>query len=429
MTQEPAGNDPPPMRRLAFASIAGTALEYYDFAVYNTLAALIFNKLFFPTFDPVAGTLLSFATFWVGYLSRPVGGILFGHLGDRHGRRFVLVVTLLLMGISTLLIGLLPTYAQAGAIAPVLLVALRFVQGVALGGEWAGAVLLAMEHGDARRRGRNASFAQMGPSVGTLIAFGAVALTQWLLTEEQQLAWGWRLPLVASVVLVAFGWWLRVGVSETPQFLALERQAQLARAPLREVARDHWRALLISAGARLGPDVMYSMYAVFSLSYLTTMLGVARGVAVAALAIGAVFNAACMLIAGSLSDRFGRRAVYVAGVVATLLWLPAFFPMLDSKSTLSIVIAITAGSAIHAFMYGPQAAFIAEQFPTQVRYAGASIAYTFAGIFAGGIAPLAFTALYRAYADWAPIVMYAAGALLVTGLVVWKWGARSKAAG
>jgi MFS family permease len=414
----------PPMRRLAFASVAGTALEYYDFAVYNTLAALIFNKLFFPTFDPLAGTLLSFATFWVGYLSRPVGGILFGHLGDRHGRRFVLIVTLLLMGTSTLLIGLLPVYAQVGALAPILLVALRFLQGVALGGEWAGAVLLSLEHGDARHRGRNASYAQMGPSVGTLFAFGAVALTQWLLTDEQQLAWGWRLPLIASVGLVGFGWWLRAGVSETPQFVALERGAQLVRAPLKEVFRDHWRALLVAAGARLGPDVMYSMYAVFSLTYLTTLLGVSRATAVVALAIGAVFNAVCMVIAGALSDRFGRRVVYLAGVLVTLLWVPTFFPLLDSKSTWAIGIAITAGSTIHAFMYGPQAAFIAEQFPPQVRYAGASVAYTFAGIFAGGIAPLAFTALYRAWGQPWPIVIYAATALLITGVVLLIAGGR-----
>jgi MFS family permease len=411
----------PRMSRLAFASITGTALEYYDFAVYNTLAALVFNKLFFPNYDPLAGTLLSFATFWVGYLSRPVGGILFGHLGDRRGRRFVLMTTLLLMGVSTILIGLLPTYAQVGALAPVLLVTLRFVQGVALGGEWAGAVLLSLEHGAAAQRGRNASFAQMGPSVGTLIAFGAVALTQALLSEQQQIAWGWRLPLLASLLLVAFGLWLRAGVTETPQFLELERHSALARAPLGEVLRNHWRGLLVSAGARLGTDVMYSLYAVFAITYLTTMLGLPRSLPVGMLTIGAVLSAACIPLAGILSDRFGRRAVYGAGVGFALLWVAAFFPLLDSRATPAMLVAFCTASIVHAFMYGPQAAFIAEQFPVQVRYAGASLGYTFAGIFAGGIAPLAFTALYRAYGKPGPIAIYAAIALAITGLVL-KWG-------
>ena len=214
----------PNTRRLAFASLAGTALEYYDFMVYNLLAALVFNKLFFPTVDPLAGTVLAFATYAVGYLSRPLGGILFGQLGDRRGRRHVLVITLLIMGACTTLIGLLPVYEKIGVLAPILLVILRFVQGMALGGEWAGAVLLSVEHGNERQRGRNASFAQMGPSTGVLIATGTMALITWLLPETALLDWGWRLPLLASVLLVAFGLWLRLGVTETPVFLALQGQ-------------------------------------------------------------------------------------------------------------------------------------------------------------------------------------------------------------
>jgi len=408
-------NKQPDIRRLAMASIAGTALEYYDFAVYNTLAALVFNKLFFPTFDPLSGTLLSFATFWVGYLSRPFGGILFGHLGDRHGRRFVLVITLLMMGVTTLLIGLLPTYAQIGALAPILLVTLRFLQGMALGGEWAGAVLLSVEHGTDQQRGRNASFAQMGPSIGTLVASGAIALTSALIPQEQWLEFGWRLPLLASVVLVAFGLWLRVGVTETPQFTQLQERV---RAPLGEVVNHHWRRLLIAGGVRMGPDVMYSLLAVFLLSYITTTLGLSRTLAVTALTIGAAFNAAFILLAGILSDRFGRRAVYGAGAAVAIVWIWVLFPLLDSKAELAILIAIVSGLSIHAFMYGPQAAFIAEQFPTQVRYAGSSLAYTLGGVFAGGIAPLAFQALYRAYGTPLVVALYATGALLVTCIVL-----------
>jgi len=404
------------MRRLAMASISGTALEYYDFAVYNTLAALVFNQLFFPTFDPLSGTLLSFATFWVGYLSRPFGGIVFGHLGDRHGRRFVLVITLLMMGVTTMLIGLLPTYAQIGALAPVLLVTLRFLQGMALGGEWAGAVLLSVEHGTDRQRGRNASFAQMGPSIGTLVASGAIALTSVLIPQEQWLAFGWRLPLLASVVLVVFGLWLRVGVTETPQFTQLQERV---RAPLGEVVRHHWRQLFIAGGVRMGPDVMYSLLAVFLLSYITTTLGLSRTLAVTALTIGAAFNAVFILLAGVLSDRFGRRAIYGAGTAVAIVWVWILFPLLDSKAEMAIIIAIVSGLSIHAFMYGPQAAFIAEQFPTQVRYAGSSLAYTLGGVFAGGIAPLAFQALYRAYGTPMVVAMYATGALMVTCLVLW----------
>ena len=402
----------PRMLRLASASIAGTALEYYDFAVYNTLAALVFNKLFFPTFDPMSGTLLSFATFWVGYLSRPFGGILFGHLGDRHGRRFVLVITLALMGITTMLIGLLPTYAQIGVFAPILLVTLRFAQGVALGGEWAGAVLLSVEHGTDKQRGRNASFAQMGPSIGTLVAAGAIALTSWLVPQEQWLDYGWRLPLLASVVLVA----LRPVVARRRQRDAAVHATAGTRARRRSAK---WCAItggscIIAGGVRMGPDVMYSLLAVFLLSYLTTTLGMPRTQAVTALTIGAAFNAGFILMAGMLSDRFGRRAVYGAGAAVAIVWVWVMFPLLESKTELAILVAIVGGLSIHAFMYGPQAAFIAEHFPTHVRYAGSSLAYTLGGVFAGGIAPLAFQALYRAYETPVVVAIYATGALLIT---------------
>jgi MFS family permease len=400
--------------RIAFASIAGTALEYYDFAVYNTLAALVFGKLFFPTFDPTAGLLLSFATYWVGYLSRPLGGIVFGHLGDRRGRKFVLVVTLVVMGLATLAIGLLPTYEKIGAWAPALLVALRFVQGMALGGEWAGAVLLSMEHGKANQRGRNAGWAQAGPSSGVLIATGVIALLTASVSEAALLDWGWRLPLLASAVLVAFGLWLRLGVPETPEFRALEQDAARSRAPLGEALREHGRGLLVAGGSRFGPDVLYSFITAFLLAYITKELALSRTVATTALAIGAAVNVGVVLYASALSDRFGRRAVYGAGVALAAAWSLAVFPLLDSKNVWAIGVAIASGLAIHAVMYGPQGAFITEQFPARVRYAGASLAYTFAGVFAGGLAPLALTGLFGRFGDKGILVMYVMTALLIT---------------
>ncbi len=410
--------DKPRTGRLATASIVGTMLEYYDFAIYNTLAALAFNRLFFPSFDPLTGTILAFSTFAVGYVSRPIGGVIFGHLGDRYGRRFVLVTTLIVMGVTTALIGALPTYATAGVLSPVLLVALRFVQGAALGGEWAGAVLLSVEHGDQHKRGRNASWAQMGPSLGTLLATGSIAVVTSQLSEASFLSWGWRLPFFASVALVGFGLWIRSGVEETPLFKRLEREKAQARAPVGEVVRGHWRQLLLGGGVRVGPDVLYSLAVVFSLSYLTTTVGVSRTLALIALSIGGACNALTIPLFGALSDRYGRRVVYGAGVLCALLVAFSFFPLLNSGSTFAIVCAIAGALIAHAMMYGPQAAFIAEQFPTRVRYAGSSLAYTFAGIVGGGIAPVVFATLQKAYGNTHVLSVYLTAAVLVTAIVL-----------
>src|SRR6185436_17824660 len=238
--------------RLATASAVGTTLEWYDFTVYNTLAALVFSQLFFPSFDPLSGTILAFSTYAVGYVSRPVGGVLFGHLGDKRGRRVVLVLTLVLMGITTALIGLIPTYATAGIASPIMLVTLRFAQGVALGGEWAGAVLISVEHGAQHQRGLNASWTQIGPSVGNLLATGGIALITYLVSPDEFLSWGWRIPFLASVVLVGFGLWIRRGVAETPMFTKLEEQGAKAETPIGDVLRRYWRRLLIAAGVRVG---------------------------------------------------------------------------------------------------------------------------------------------------------------------------------
>lgn len=406
------------MSRLALGSVVGTTLEYFDFAIYNTLVALVFGQLFFPVVDPDIATILAFSTFAVGYLSRPVGGLIFGHLGDRYGRRFVLVATLLSMGITTLLMGALPTYATAGIASPILLVLLRFIQGAALGGEWAGAVLLSVEHGSEQHRGRNGAWAQMGPSIGILLATGSIALLNVALTPEQFLNWGWRLPFFASALLIAFGVWIRYGVSETPPFAALNAQGATVRAPVSEVFRNHWRTLLRVGSARIGPDVFYSLVTVFTLSYVTLQLAMSRTIALIALSIGGALNALFILLFGDLSDRVGRIAVYGGGVALSAVGAFLLFPLLETRTTTGIIAAVGGGLIVHAAMYGPQAAFIAEQFPTQVRYAGASLAYTLAGIFGGGIAPVMFAAFLHTRHGRSAIVVYALIALGITALAL-----------
>ncbi|KJK21565.1 MFS transporter [Burkholderiaceae bacterium 16] len=404
----------PKMGRLAAASTIGTTLEWYDFTVYNLMAALVFNAVFFPSFDPLTGTILAFSTYAVGYVSRPLGGVLFGHLGDRLGRRFVLVATLVLMGVATGLMGLLPTYMSWGIWSPILLVALRFLQGAAIGGEWAGAVLLSMEHGEQHQRGRNASFTQVGPSCGTLLGTGFIAVVSLWLSPEDFQAWGWRIPFLSSVLLVVFGLWLRKGVEETPMFREMEARKSTAKTPIKEVFVDHWRRLLLAGGVRIGSDVLYALVVVFTLTYVTSVLHLSRPLALTATMIGAACNAIAVPLFGSLSDRLGRRPVYIAGALLAVVWAFVFFRLMDSAQPLQICAAVVVGLIIHAMMYGPQAAFVTEQFPTRVRYAGSSLAYTLAGIVGGGFAPLIIASLYKSYGSTLAISLYVSAALALT---------------
>ena len=406
--------------RLAAASSIGTALEWYDFTVYNIMAALVFNHVFFPSFDPIVGTILAFSTYAVGYISRPLGGFVFGHLGDVAGRKAVLIITLVIMGVTTALMGLLPGYAVWGVWSPILLVALRFVQGIALGGEWAGAVLLSMEHGDANKRGRNASFAQVGPSCGTLIGTGFITLVTVLMSGEQFQAWGWLIPCLLSLLLVIFGLWLRRGVEETPTFVAMQAAEKTTHTPLKEVFVRYPKQLLIAGGSRIGSDVLYALVVVFTLTYVTTVLHLPRPLALIATMLGAIGNAITVPMFGALSDKWGRRPVYITGALLAIVWSFVFFVLLDSTQPVLIVLGVIGGLLIHAMMYGPQAAFVTEQFPSHVRYAGSSLAYTLAGIIGGGFAPLIITTLYKEMGSTLWVSLYVSLALAVTLIALWK---------
>lgn len=370
------------------ASLSGTSLEWYDFAVYGACAALVFGHLFFPEGDTLTGTLKAFGTYAVGYISRPLGGIFFGRLGDIVGRKKVLVWTLLLIGIATFIIGLLPTFASVGYLAPLLLVLLRFAQGVGVGGEWGGAVLLSSEFSKPEQRGFWASAAQVGPPLGNLLANGVLAILAFFLTTEQFNDWGWRLAFLLSAILVIFGLWIRSSLEETPVFKKLEEKNERSDAPVSEVFKQEGRALFGSILTRIGPDVIYACFTVFVLSYATHELGMSHSNAIACVTIGSFIQVFCIPFCGWLSDKIERRIVYALGAVLAALWTILFFYMMEEPTFGHLLIGVVGGLICHSVMYGPQAALISEQFSARLRYTGSSLAYTFAGIVGGAIAPL-----------------------------------------
>lgn len=396
------------------ASLTGTALEWYDFAVYSAAAAVVFPLVFFPASDPLTGTILAFSTYAVGYVSRPVGGIIFGRLGDRIGRKKVLVTTLMIIGLATVLIGVLPGYASIGITAPIILVLLRFAQGVGVGGEWGGAVLLSSEYGDPRRRGFWASAAQVGPPAGNLMANGALAVLTLALTEDQFLSFGWRIAFLVSAVLVGFGLWIRLKLEETPIFKAIEAQGEQPSAPVREVFSTELRPLIAAILCRVGPDVLYALFTVFTLTYGIQVMGYQRNEVLTAVLIGSAIQLVMIPLAGAISDRINRRLVYSIGAVVGAVWTFIFFGILGGNNEPMLIIGIVLGLIAHSFMYGPQAAFVVEQFSPRLRSTGSSLAYTFAGVIGGAVAPLLFTVLLSGFGSWVPVAIYVAVAAAVT---------------
>ncbi|MFJ4082263.1 MFS transporter [Streptomyces iakyrus] len=378
------------MPRLAAASLAGTAIEFYDFFVYGTAAALILGPLFFPTFSPVAGTLAAFATFGVGFVARPLGSVLFGHIGDRRGRRPVLVASLLLTGASTVAVGCVPTYDSIGVIAPLLLLVLRFLQGLGLGGEWGGAVLLTVEHAPAERRALWSSFPQVGPALGFLLANGVVLGLSSTLTEAQFAAWGWRVPFWAAGVLAVVGLWLRSSLTESPSFLQIDDHA---RVPLAEVVRNHWRLLLLTGGGlAIGYAIFYAV-TTWSLAYGTEQLGVSRGVMLTCIMGAVLVKGALTPLMALLGDRYGRRPLCLAGCTAAALWMFPMVALLATGAPLPMFLGFLGAMLAFITMFAVIAAYLPELYEPRVRCTGAAVGYNLGGVVGGALTPIVATAL------------------------------------
>jgi MFS family permease len=374
-------------RRAVFASTVGTSIEWYDFFLYGTAAALVFPDLFFPDQSKFAGILLSYGTQFVGFAARPIGAAIFGHFGDRIGRKGTLVATLLLMGVGTFLIGCLPTYASIGVLAPALLVLLRVAQGLGVGGEWGGSVLLAMEWGSRKRRGLMASFPQMGVPMGLLLATAAVKLMEaW--TGDSFMTWGWRVPFLLSAVLVAIGLYVRLRVMESPEFAAVRQQETVVKMPVLEVIRTQPREILTSAFVRLSEQAPFYLFITFVLTYGVEHVGMDKGALLNFTLVAAAIGLVSVPLFGYLSDLIGRRLMYGIGIVGTAVFAFPYYGLLDTGKSGFVLLAIVASLIFHDMQYGPQAALIAERFGTNVRYSGAGLGYQLASVIAGGPAPL-----------------------------------------
>ena len=408
------------IKRVAIASLIGTSIEWYDFFLYGTAAALIFNRLFFPTFDPLTGTLAALGSYAVGFAARPVGGIICGHFGDRIGRRSMLVITLLTMGIATFLIGLLPTYDQVGIWAPILLVLLRIAQGFGLGGEWGGAVLMAVEHSPSGKRGFYGSFPQIGLPIGLLLStlvFGVISR----LPEAALFSWGWRVAFLISVVMVGVGLYIRLSVEEPEVFKKVKQTRTESKRPILEALRKHPKNVLLVMGARILENGVFYLFTVFVLTYATSpAIGFSRSMILYAVSAAAFVQLFAIPAFGVLSDRVGRRPIYLFGAIFTGFFAFPFFWLIDTSNSvllfLSLVLALSVG---HAAMYAPQSSFFAELFGTRVRYSGLSVGYQLASVIAGGFSPIiAISLLQQTGSSW-PIALYIIGMAVITTLSVY----------
>lgn len=379
--------------KVVFASLIGTATEWYDFFLFGSAAALVFGEVFFGKIGGTEGTLYAFMTYALGFAARPLGGVVFGHFGDKFGRKKMLVASLLMMGIGTFAIGVLPTYASIGLAAPLLLVFCRLLQGFAVGGEWGGAVLMAAEHGSDEHRGFWSSWPQAGVALGSLLATGVLWVLAAVQSDAAFLAWGWRIPFLLSAVLVFVGLWVRLSIEESPVFK--EAQAKIEATgekrrhmPIVEVVKEYPREVFAAMGMRLAENISYYIFTVISITYAVDYVGLDKSVVLRALLIGAAIQFFVVPAVGALSDRVGRKPLYLFGAVGVGIWTFVFFGLFDSKNATAILLAVVVGLILHSFMYAPQAAYFTELFGTSVRYTGASVGYQLASIFAGALAPI-----------------------------------------
>jgi metabolite-proton symporter len=400
-------------RRAVLAAVVGTTIEWYDFFLYGTAAALVFPKLFFPGSDPYTGVLLAFGTQFGGFAARPIGAAIFGHYGDRIGRKATLISTLLIMGIGTALIGVLPTYMAIGVAAPILLTVLRILQGVAVGGEWGGSVLLSMEWGSAGRRGFMASWPQMGVPLGLLLSTFMVQVMSSS-TGPAFESWGWRVPFLVSLLLVGVGLWVRLQVLESPEFASVKERREVVRRPFTEVLRTQWREVLVSAFVRLSEQAPFYLFITFVLTYGTQQLKLTRGSLLTDTMIAAAIGLVSVPLFGHLSDLIGRRRMYGIGVVCTGLFAFPYFGLLNTREAGLVLLAIVLSLVFHDMQYGPQAALIAESFGTNVRYSGAGLGYQLASVIAGGPAPLIAAAILKKTGSSTGIAWYIVGCAVIS---------------